>query len=78
MARLETAGIANAALNSVAALSDHPFLRNTEANYNSVNIKMAGLPVPDVKGEPVVAPELGAQSNDIRLEFMGENNNKIF
>ena len=78
IARLETAGIANAALNSVAALSDHPFLRNTEANYNSVNIKMAGLPVPDVKGEPVVAPELGAQSNDIRLEFMGENNNKIF
>ena len=77
IARLDTAGIANAALNSVAALSDHPFLRNTEANYNSVKINMAGLPVPDINGEPVVAPELGAQSNAIRLEFMEKINENI-
>ena len=69
IARLDAAKIANAALNSVADLSDHPFLRNTQATYNSVEIDMAGLPMPDSEGEPRQAPDLGAHSDAIRREF---------
>ena len=71
IARLDAAGIANAALNSVAELSNHPFLRNTEATYNGMSISMAGLPVPDVNGEPITVPELDQQSDAIRQEFTG-------
>ncbi len=72
IARLDAAKIANAALNSVADLSDHPFLRNTQATYNGVEIAMAGLPVPDSGGEPRQVPELGAHSGAIRREFTME------
>ena len=71
IARLDAAGIANAALNSVADLSNHPFLRNTEAIYNGMSISMAGLPVPDINGEPSTVPELDQQSDAIRREFTG-------
>jgi formyl-CoA transferase len=70
-ARLDSAGIANAALNSVADFSNHPFLRNTEAIYNGMSISMAGLPVPDINGEPSTVPELDQQSDAIRREFTG-------
>ena len=69
IARLEAAKIANAALNTVADLSDHPFLRNTEAEFSGVGIEMAGLPVPDSRGEPRQVPELGADTETIRSEF---------
>lgn len=69
IARLDAARIANAALNSVADLSDHPFLRNTQAVVGGVAVEMAGLPVPDSGGEPRVVPDLGAHSKAIRHEF---------
>ncbi len=69
IARLDAARIANAALNSVADLSDHPFLRDTEAVFGGVAVEMAGLPVPDNGGEPRIVPGLGADSNAIRHEF---------
>ena len=71
MSWLDEAGIANAALNSVAELSNHPFLRNTEATYNGMSISMAGLPVPDLNGEPITVPQLDQQSDAIRQEFTG-------
>ena len=67
--RLDASKIANAALNSVADLSDHPFLRNTKAVYKCNEIDMAGLPVPDSGGEPSEVPDLGAHSDAIRHEF---------
>ena len=67
--RLRDAGIANATLNSVADLSEHPFLRNTIARYGSAEISMAGLAVPDSAGEPEQVPALNAQSDEIRKEF---------
>lgn len=69
IARLDASKIANAALNSVADLSDHPFLRNTKAVYKCNEIDMAGLPVPDSGGEPSEVPDLGAHSDAIRHEF---------
>ena len=32
---------------------------------------MAGLPVPDLNGEPITVPELDQQSDAIRQEFTG-------
>ena len=69
IARLDEARIANAALNSVADLSVHPFLRNSEADFGGVDISMAGLPVPDSGGEPHVVPALGEHTSAIRREF---------
>ncbi len=69
LAKLDAAQIANAALNTVADLSEHPFLRNTPARYNGSDISMAGLPVPDGAGDPVDVPGLGEHSDTIRREF---------
>ena len=69
IARLDAAQIANAALNSVADVSDHPLLRNTGARIGGVDIEVAGLPVPDAAGEPVAVPDLGADTMRIKQEF---------
>ncbi len=69
ISRLDQAKIANAALNSVADLSEHPFLRNSQAVFGGVEIDLAGLPVPDSGGEPRQVPDLGAHSEAIRREF---------
>lgn len=69
IARLDAARIANAALNSVADLSNHPFLRNAVARFGPVALSVAGLPVPDAAGEPVEVPGLGAHGTAIRAEF---------
>ena len=69
IARLDAAKIANASLNSVADLSAHPFLRNAQATFGGVDVSMAGLPVPDSRGEPQDVPDLGAQTHAIRREF---------
>ena len=45
LAKLDVAHIANAQLNSVADLSEHPFLRNATARIGGTEIEMAALPV---------------------------------
>lgn len=67
--RLDTANVANARLNSVAELSEHPLVRNVSAQFGDEMIDMAGLPVPNHSGEPLKVPTLGAQSSTIRTEF---------
>lgn len=67
--RLDAAKIANATLNSVADLSEHPFLRNVTATFSGHDLSMAGLPMPSDDGEPGVVPKLGADTGAIREEF---------
>ena len=69
LAKLEAAHIANAQLNSVADLSDHPFLRNTKAMIGGTAIEMAALPVQTDAVSATDVPGLGAQTAALRLEF---------
>jgi len=48
--KLDDAGIANARLNSVADLSDHPFLKNSTAVMKGNAVQLAALPI-DSKNE---------------------------
>lgn len=68
-ARLDAAQIANGVLNSVEAVSNHPFLRNVRAQFGAASIEMAGLPVPGGDGDPEQVPGLGADTETIREEF---------
>ena len=77
IAKLDAARIANAALNSVADLSEHLFLRNTMAEIGDVRIEMASLPVPDSAGEPKTVPELGAHTKTIMTEFGIEEDGNV-
>lgn len=76
-AKLDAAKIANARLNSVPELSDHPFLRNTQASLGGARIEMATLPVATMGGTNGAVPALDQDGADIRAEFLagpsGEN-----
>ena len=69
LVKLEAAHIANAQLNSVADLSEHPFLRNASAMIGSTQIEMAALPVKTDGGLVIHVPGLDEHSADLRLEF---------
>ena len=69
LAKLDVANIANAQLNSVADLSEHPFLRNATAMIGGTEIEMAALPVQTDGGLGIDVPGLGEQSAALRLEF---------
>ena len=69
LAKLDMANIANAQLNSVADLSEHPFLRNATARIGGTAIEMAALPVQTDGGRGIDVPGLGEQSAALRLEF---------
>ena len=69
LAKLDMANIANAQLNSVADLSEHPFLRNATAMIGGTEIEMAALPVQTDGGRGIDVPGLGEQSAALRLEF---------
>ena len=72
LAKLEATHIANAQLNSVADLSEHPFLRNTKAMIGGVEVEMAALPVQTDGDSATDVPGLGAQTAALRLEFEQE------
>jgi len=72
LAKLDVANIANAQLNSVADLSEHPFLRNSTAMIGGTEIEMAALPVQTDGGLGIDVPGLGEQSAALRLEFRRE------
>ena len=67
--RLDAAQIANAQLNSVADLSDHPFLRNSVAQIGDCDVSLAALPVTSHAGSGQKVPNLGAQTEALRAEF---------
>ena len=69
LAKLDAAHIANAQINSVADLSEHPFLRNTKAMTAGAEIEMAALPVQTDGNSVIDVPGLGAQTVALRLEF---------
>lgn len=69
IAKLDAARIANAALNSVADLSEHPFLTNTPAEIGGAEISLAALPVRRRGGSAVHVPALDEHGNAIRAEF---------
>ena len=69
--RLEAARIANGRLNSVADLSEHPFLRNAVARFGEAEISLADLPVRSVAGTPEEVPGLDQHGAGIRAEFGG-------
>ena len=71
LARLEAARIANGRLNSVADLSEHPFLRNAVARFGEAEISLADLPVRSVAGTPEEVPGLDQHGAGIRAEFGG-------
>ena len=67
--KLDAAQIANAQLNSVADLSEHPFLRNSVAQIGDCEVTLAALPVTSQVGAGQRVPNLGAQSDALRAEF---------
>jgi len=67
--RLDAAQIANANLNSVADVSDHPFLSNTRTHLAGHPIEMAALPIQGGLSKTADAPELDAHGAAIRAEF---------
>ena len=69
LSKLDAARIANARLNSVAELSDHPFLQSSQAVIADTVIDLAALPVPTKHPSPTYVPALGADSKRIRAEF---------
>ena len=69
LAQLDAAKIANARLNSVADLSQHPFLRTSQAWIGDTEIDMAALPVHTDDASVQKVPDLGANGASIRAEF---------
>lgn len=69
LARLDTAQIANARLNSVEQLSEHPFLRQSVACMADATLELAALPVRTDKPLNGRAPTLDADGERIRSEF---------
>ncbi len=69
LGRLDAANIANARLNSVADLSEHPFLRNQKALIGKSEISLAALPVQTAGEAPYLVPDIGQHSEVIRKEF---------
>ena len=75
LAKLDAAKIANARLNSVAELSDHPFLRMSQAAIGDTIVDLASLPVRTDEGSLTQVPALGAHSDSIRSEFSAKTRN---
>ena len=67
--KLDAAKIANATLNSIADLSDHPFLNNSSAKIGETEVCMAALPLGNKSDSPVPVPRLGEHSDLLRSEF---------
>ncbi len=72
VAKLNAAKIANGRLNSVAEVSEHPFLRNATAVIGGHAIEMSALPVRTNSGGQKDVPDLGADTEAIRVEFGGK------
>lgn len=68
---LDTANIANARLNSVADLSEHPFLQQTTAHLGTAEISMAALPLQQFEESMRHVPTLDQHGDHIRREFAG-------
>ena len=66
---LKKANIAFASLNSVSDLSDHKFLKTTEARIGNTQIEFAALPVVNKFASKIGVPSLGQHSRLIREEF---------
>lgn len=66
---LDKANIANARLNSVADLSEHPFLQQTTAQMGAVEISMAALPLQSTAAGLSNVPALDEHGAAIRREF---------
>ena len=66
---LENAGIANGVLSSVADLSDHVSLKNSEASFDSFNVSVAALPVKSQNNGPTLVPALGQHTEALWQEF---------
>ena len=69
---LDKARIANARLNDVADLSEHPFLRNSDTQFGDVDLRLAALPVGKNVDGLTNAPALGVDTAKLRAEFAGE------
>ncbi len=69
VAALDNARIANANLNSVADLSEHPFLTNAEGVIGGARVEMAALPVGTANGTAKDVPDLGAHTAAVKWEF---------
>ena len=67
--KLDAAKIANARLNSVADLSDHPFLKTSIAHFADTEIEMAALPVISNGSGTNSVPRLNEHGECLRLEF---------
>ena len=66
--RLDRAGIANGALNTVADLSEHICLKNARASIGAAEVTMAALPL-SLNNETGIVPALGQHSVHLRKEF---------
>ena len=69
IAALDAARIANAKLNDVADLSEHPFLTNAAAQIGGADVRMAALPIRTQNMAHAQVPPLGAHSDSVRKEF---------
>lgn len=69
VAALDNARIANANLNSVADLSEHPFLTNADGVIGGARVEMAALPVRTARGTAKDVPDLGAHTDAVKREF---------
>jgi crotonobetainyl-CoA:carnitine CoA-transferase CaiB-like acyl-CoA transferase len=61
--------IACGQLSNVDDLSEHEFLREFEAQFGAVTIKMADLPVKTDVARPKIVPLLNQQGDSLRTEF---------
>lgn len=66
---LDQANIANAQLNSVAELSEHPFLQQTTAHIGLADISMAALPLQAFTEKLSHVPAIDQHGDSIRREF---------
>jgi len=69
IAKLDAARVANSRLNSVAEVSEHPFLRNQTARFGDTEISLAALPVQTASGGRQDVPLLDQHGAAIRVEF---------
>ncbi|MGI9354378.1 MAG: CaiB/BaiF CoA transferase family protein [Rhizobiaceae bacterium] len=69
IAKLDVARIANSRLNSVAEVSQHPFLRNQTVRFGDAEILLAALPVQTATGGRRDVPLLDQHGVAIRAEF---------
>ena len=67
--KLDDARVANAALNSVADLSEHMFLKNARAFIGNSELKLAALPLGQTN-EAGLVPALGQHGEILRKEFL--------